>query len=272
MPCPQGGGRHGGEIADPAQPLVPEAGAEAAGSLDGPATRLSADLPLKARRLPKRSIIAAAVLVAGVLIAWAAFRSSEQPTAAVRPFDASTRSSDGGSLAAGSEPPAVAGTATYVAGAADGPAVRETPDQDASPSPSDSLLPVEASLAVAATVSDEAVEQEQGDDRLSAPWPQAMVKLAGLRPGAQAEVDGQAVGEVFAMEVSDESHTLRVVGRGWKVFVHEFRVHGELTIPVRLEPNGRVVSPRGRDGGTAAPPEALDAGPRQPMGNPFGGV
>ena len=68
----------------PPQPLVPEVGAEAAGSLDGPATHPSADLPLKARRLPKRNIIAAAVLVAGMLIAMAAVRSSEQANAVCR--------------------------------------------------------------------------------------------------------------------------------------------------------------------------------------------
>jgi serine/threonine protein kinase len=255
----------------PPEPLVAEIGARATGSLDGPATPSSADLPRKARRLPKRSIAAAVVLVGGMLIAMATVRSSEQAIAAVRPFDASARSSDGGSLAVEDDPPAVALPAAYVAGAAAVPAVPETADQDASPSTRGDASSVGASRAVAATTTDGAAEQDGPDVQRSAPWPQALVKLEGLPLGAQAEVDGQAVGEVFAMEVSDESHTLRVAARGWKVFVREFRVHGELTIPVQLEPNEHPVSPGERDSGTVRP-EALDAGPRQPLGNPFGGV
>ena len=121
-------------------------------------------------------------------------------------------------------------------------------------------------LAGAATVSGEAVEQ--GMTTSSAPWPRAMVKL---RPAsrAQAEVDRQAVEEVFAMEVSDESQCARRRA-GLKV---SSTVPRTASSPFRrLEPNERVVSPGRRDSGTAAPPEALDAGPREPMGNPFGGV
>jgi serine/threonine protein kinase len=274
-PCPRGSTPPSAGVSvvpsRPPQPLGPEVGARATGSLDGLATLSSADLPRQARRLPKRSIIAVVVLVGGMLIAMATVRSSEQAIASVRPFDASARSPDGGSLAVGDEPPAVALPAAYVAGAAGVAGVPETADWDASPSPRDADLSAEASLALAAAATDEAAEQDGPDAPLSAPWPQALVKLEGLPFGAQAEVDGQVVGEVFAMEVSDESHTLRVAARGWKVFVREFRVHGELTIPVQLEPNEHPVSPGGRDSGIVRP-EALDAGPRQPLGNPFGGV
>ena len=71
------------------------------------------------------------------------------------------------------------------------------------------------------------------------------------------------------MEVSDESHLLYVVGRGWKPFAHEFRVRGELTIPVQLESSGAAAPPPGRDGG-ASRRRVRDVGPYRPLGNPFG--
>ena len=100
---------------------------------------------------------------------------------------------------------------------------------------------------------------------------QALVKLVGLPPGTQALVDGQPVEAVFPMEVSDETHTLRVVGRGWKVYVREFQVRGELAIPVRLESTEAAAPGRRPDAGPASR-AGRDAGLRDPLGNPFGGV
>ena len=97
----------------------------------------------------------------------------------------------------------------------------------------------------------------------AAPAP-AVVRLAGLPSGARATLDGRPVEAEFTVEVSDATHILRVVLRGHRPFVREFRATGDATIDVRLEP-----LPRTRAGGRSGDDDRAPA-PR-PLANPFGG-
>jgi serine/threonine protein kinase len=101
----------------------------------------------------------------------------------------------------------------------------------------------------------------------------ATVRLVGLPAGAQVTLDGLPVGPEFPLEVSDAPHTLRVVARGRKPFVHEFRVAGDLEVRVVLERAGGSTRAVARP--TVTPPAAPVAEPGaanpRPLANPFGG-
>jgi serine/threonine protein kinase len=109
---------------------------------------------------------------------------------------------------------------------------------------------------------------------VAAPAPAtATVRLVGLPAGAQVTLDGRPVGPAFPLEVSDAPHTLRVVARGQRPFVHEFRVAGDLEIQVVLERAGSSTRAVARP--TLTPPAAPVAEPGaanpRPLANPFGG-
>jgi hypothetical protein len=94
--------------------------------------------------------------------------------------------------------------------------------------------------------------------------PQAGVLLVGLPDGAQAILDGVPVGSKLTLEVSTTPHMLRVVARGYKPFVHSFRVAGDLEIWVALE---RERS----DPARPARPDVPDPAAPRPLANPFSG-
>ncbi|NMC71864.1 MAG: hypothetical protein GYA57_17615, partial [Myxococcales bacterium] len=99
--------------------------------------------------------------------------------------------------------------------------------------------------------------------------PRAVVRLTGLPEGARATLDGRPVEPEFTLEVSDATHTLRVVLRGHRPFVRQFRPTGDLEIAVRLEPlpgagtSGTPATAEGAGGENRSP------SPR-PLANPFG--
>lgn len=166
---------------------------------------------------------------------------------------------------------ALVGVATLVAvgtGSSSGTVVPEAPPEGPPEileiAPPDVLSPAGAVCLAEA-------EDPDGKDEPSGRRTHVQVRLEGLRPGFRALVDGQEVGEVFPMQVSDELHTLRVEGRGWRPLVHVFRVRGELTIPVRLKPRAPAAPPVDRTQRATAS-RTQDLGKRQPLGNPFGGI
>jgi hypothetical protein len=63
----------------------------------------------------------------------------------------------------------------------------------------------------------------------------AIVRLVGLPEGARATLDGAPVDREFSLERSAVKHTLRVVARGCKPFVHEFHVESDVEVWVSLE-------------------------------------
>ena len=105
---------------------------------------------------------------------------------------------------------------------------------------------------------------------LPPPARRAAVRLAGLPVGARATLDGRPVEPEFSLEVSDATHTLRVVLPGHRPFVRRFRPTGDLEIDVRLE------SLQG-GGSSGRPAEAARSGEEnrgptfRPLANPFGG-
>jgi 2-oxoglutarate dehydrogenase E2 component (dihydrolipoamide succinyltransferase) len=101
----------------------------------------------------------------------------------------------------------------------------------------------------------------------------ATIRLVGLPADAQVTLDGEPAGPEFPLEVSDVTHTLRVVARGRKPFVHEFRVAGDLEIPVVLERAGRATRAVPPPTGTPQDAPAAEPGAEnpRPLANPFGG-
>ncbi|MBN1772504.1 MAG: serine/threonine protein kinase, partial [Deltaproteobacteria bacterium] len=92
----------------------------------------------------------------------------------------------------------------------------------------------------------------------------AVVRLVGLPAGARATLDGRPVEAEFTVEVSETTHTLRVVLHGHRPFVREFRATGDLALEVRLEPLARTApADRTADDDRAPSP--------RPLANPFGG-
>jgi serine/threonine protein kinase len=209
----------------------------------------------KPPRLWLWSLITATVIGVATLVAVLLGRSSEPTTSATGPSDVAV------------EPPDVGLLVAQVAADADADTAWASDTATARDATTNALSDADAMQGP------DAAEDGEEKDEASAPRTQVLVKLEGLLPGTRALVDGQAVGEVFPMEVSDESHTLRVVGRGWKPFVHEFLVRGELTIPVQLERSESAgpATPVPQSDAGSTPPEDRDAG-RQRLGNPFGGV
>jgi len=103
-----------------------------------------------------------------------------------------------------------------------------------------------------------------------APPAAATIRLTGLPAGARATLDGAPVGAEFSLEVSHESHTLRVVARGRRPFVHAFQATGDTTIRVVLErADGAIRRPTGQ-APAATPGGGEPAGTPRPLANPFG--
>jgi hypothetical protein len=116
------------------------------------------------------------------------------------------------------------------------------------------------------------VEQAPVPPSAAPPAPvQAIIRLVGLPDGAQATLDGAPVGREFPLQTSEAKHTLRVVARGCKPFVHEFSVASDLEVWVSLE---REPGAALRPAPSRVPPAVPAIGPgtahRHPLANPFG--
>lgn len=132
-------------------------------------------------------------------------------------------------------------------------------------------VPVAAPLAVPAPP---AAEPAAATPAAASPEPapgalRAVVRLQGLPPGARATLDGRPVAAEFALEPSETAHTLRVVLRGHRPFVHRFRATGDLVIPVRLQPTRNGAPPDG-DAETERPAVGDPGSSPRPLANPFG--
>ena len=107
-------------------------------------------------------------------------------------------------------------------------------------------------------------------ERVPIPSADATIRLLDLPAGAEATLDGDPVGDEFTLEVSDAPHILRVTLRGRRPFVREFRVEGDMEIPVAF-PGGRGGAEREVPSASVSPAPAGGAEPTtpRPLANPF---
>ncbi|MBN1770720.1 MAG: protein kinase [Deltaproteobacteria bacterium] len=184
--------------------------------------------------------LVAAAVVAVVVVFW--LSRAREPSAPSQPYYAMP--DPGPAADAGPPPSGPAVAAPDTAGAAllpdaGGPAAPGEPAADV-PGPGEA----EAAAEVAAV-------------------PSAKIRVTRLPAGARVFVDDEPVEREFEVPVREEPYRIKVEAPGWKTWMHQLHVTGDLVVPVNLE----------RRGGTSP---ATDAGGAtrtdtfRPLANPFG--